>query len=308
MKEIKEAIDDFCTFLVEKKGAAPNTISAYKNDLGSLTDFILRRRSVTDKLRSIDHSTIQRFISYLKRRGYKEASIARKMASIRSFFAYLMAEGKIRVNSSEGLATPRIGKALPRAITPNEVNALLEQPDRRSTLKAKRDRAMLELLYATGMRVTELVSFDIANLTLNTQLPYVRVVGENNRERIIPIYDKALKTLTNYLDEVRPLLIRNDNEMALFPNGRGGRITRQGFWLILKGYARSAGFDEMVTPKTLRHSFATHLLTSGVPLRTVQELLGHANISTTQIYSLLISSGSIQEYYRRAHPRAGMQN
>lgn len=201
------------------------------------------------------------------------------------------------------LPPPRVGKTLPKAITPNEIDELLEQPARRSTPEARRDRAMLELLYATGVRVTELVSLDMSNLNLDPRSPYVRCVGKGAKERSIPIHDHALEALVNYLEEGRPLLVRERNEPALFVNRRGERLTRQGFWLILKGYARSANLSKEITPHTLRHSFATHMLRGGMPLRNVQEMLGHANISTTQVYTHL-TSDHLREVYERAHPRA----
>ncbi|MCI0818259.1 MAG: tyrosine-type recombinase/integrase, partial [Chloroflexi bacterium] len=177
------------------------------------------------------------------------------------------------------------------------------QPARRATPEAKRDRAMLELLYATGMRVTELVSLDVSSVTADENNPFVRCMGKGAKERTIPIHDQAFEALTDYLDEGRPVLIRGKVEPALFLNRRGDRLTRQGFWLILKGYARAANLGEDVTPHTLRHSFATHMLRGGMPLRNVQEMLGHANISTTQVYTHLTSE-HVREVYEKAHPRS----
>jgi integrase/recombinase XerD len=162
---------------------------------------------------------------------------------------------------------------------------------------------MLELLYATGMRVTELVSLDLANLSLDPENAYVRCFGKGAKERIIPIHEQAAEAVQEYQDEARPMLVRNKNEKAMFVNRRGERLTRQGFWLILKGYARAANLREDVTPHTLRHSFATHMLRGGMPLRHVQEMLGHANISTTQVYTHLTSE-HVREVYEKAHPRA----
>ena len=299
---MRKALEDFLTFLAVEKGASANTVAAYRNDLQQLADFI-GARPESDGWRSVDRPLIQDFILDMKERGYSETSVARKVAALRSFYGFLSAEGLVNANPTEGLTSPRIGKTLPKAISPNEVDELLEQPARRSTPEAKRDRAMLELLYATGMRVTELVSLDLANLNLDPRAPYVRCMGKGAKERTIPIHDQAVEALVDYLQEGRPLVVRNKDEQALFVNRRGDRLTRQGFWLILKGYAKAANLSSAITPHTLRHSFATHMLRGGMPLRNVQEMLGHANISTTQVYTHLTSE-HVREVYERAHPRA----
>jgi len=299
---MRKSLDEFLVFLAVEKGSSANTIAAYKNDLQQLAEFI-GSRAGSDGWRSLGRSDVQDFILDLKERGYTETSVARKVAALRSFFAFLTAEGAITANPTDGLSSPRVGKTLPKAISPNEVDELLEQPARRSTPEAKRDRAMLELLYATGMRVTELVSLDVSNLNLDPRAPYVRCLGKGAKERSIPIHDHALEALTNYLEDGRPMVVQQRNEPALFVNRRGERLTRQGFWLILKGYARSANLGNGITPHTLRHSFATHMLRGGMPLRNVQEMLGHANISTTQVYTHL-TSDHVREVYERAHPRA----
>ena len=299
---MRKSLGEFLVFLAVEKGASANTIAAYKNDLQQLADFIGSRGS-SDGWPGLSRSDIQDFILDLKERGYTETSVARKVAAVRSFFAFLAAEGSITANPTEGLSSPRVGKTLPKAISPNEVDELLEQPARRSTPEAKRDRAMLELLYATGMRVTELVSLDMENLNLDPRSPFVRCIGKGAKERSIPIHDHALEAVNGYLEDGRPMMVRNHEEPALFVNRRGERLTRQGFWLILKGYAKSANLGDGVTPHTLRHSFATHMLRGGMPLRNVQEMLGHANISTTQVYTHL-TSDHVREVYERAHPRA----
>jgi len=293
-------VDDFLVFLSVEKGASTNTIAAYRNDLQQLADYIRERDR--SGWQQVDRSLVQDFILSLKQRGYTETTVARKVAAVRSFFTFLAAEGILSTNPTDGLTSPRIGKSLPKAISPNEVDELLEQPARRNTPEAKRDRAMLELLYATGIRVTELVSLDVNNVHLGPQ-PFVRCLGKGAKERSIPMHEQALETLRFYLDEARPSLVRNKNESALFVNRRGERLTRQGFWLILKGYTKTANLSRDITPHTLRHSFATHMLHGGMPLRNVQEMLGHANISTTQIYTHLTSDHMRQEY-ERAHPRA----
>lgn len=299
---MEDRLRDFLNFLSAEKGASANTVAAYRNDLQQLADY-LRARGDGKHLNKVDRTLIQDFILDLKQRKYAETTVARKVAAMRSFFSFLTAEGVITGNPTEGLSSPRVSKMLPKAITPNEVDELLEQPGKRGTPEARRDRAMLELLYATGMRVTELVSLDINNVNLDSEHPTVRCLGKGAKERIIPFHDQAVEALQEYLDEARPHMVRNKNESALFVNRRGERLTRQGFWLILKGYAKAANLKNDVTPHTLRHSFATHMLRGGMPLRHVQEMLGHANIATTQVYTHL-TTDHMREVYEKAHPRA----
>ncbi|MBI1886025.1 MAG: site-specific tyrosine recombinase XerD [Chloroflexi bacterium] len=298
---LAKVIAQFLEFLSVEKGASGNTVAAYRNDLRQLADYIsgIGGGASWDV---VNRSSVQDFILDLKQRGYTETSVARKVAAVRSFFAFLAAEGMTPANPTDGLSSPRVGKTLPKAISPNEVDELLEQPARRGTPEAKRDRAMLELLYGTGMRVTELVSLDLTHIHLGPQ-PFVRCMGKGAKDRSIPFHEQAVEAVRMYLEEARPLLVRAKNEQALFVNRRGERLTRQGFWLILKGYAKSAGLGDDITPHTLRHSFATHMLRGGMPLRNVQEMLGHANISTTQVYTHL-TSDHMREVYERAHPRA----
>jgi len=295
-------LSSFLNFLSAEKGASSNTIAAYRNDLEQLAEY-LKASGDGRGWETVDRMLIQDFIVNLKERKYAETTVARKVAAIRSFFGFLTAEGILADNPTEGLASPRVGKMLPKAITPNEVDELLEQPCKRATPEAKRDRAMLELLYATGMRVTELVSLDLGSVSVEGKNPFVRCTGKGAKERIIPIHEQATEAIVDYLTEARPLVVRNKNEKALFVNRRGERLTRQGFWLILKGYAKAANLRDDVTPHTLRHSFATHMLRGGMPLRHVQEMLGHANISTTQVYTHLATE-HVREVYEKAHPRA----
>jgi integrase/recombinase XerD len=295
-------LSTFLDFLSAEKGASSNTIAAYRNDLEQLAEY-LKTSDNGKGWEKVDRVVIQDFILNLKQRKYAETTVARKVAAIRSFFGFLAVEGILADNPTEGLASPRVGKMLPKAITPNEVDELLEQPCKRATPEARRDRAMLELLYATGMRVTELVSLDLANVSVDGKNPFVRCTGKGAKERVIPIHEQATEALAEYVNEARPLMVRNKNEKALFVNRRGERLTRQGFWLILKGYAKAANLRDDVTPHTLRHSFATHMLRGGMPLRHVQEMLGHANISTTQVYTHLATE-HVREVYEKAHPRA----
>ena len=238
----------------------------------------------------------------LRERSYAPATMARKVAAVKSFFNFMVAESRLEKSPAEGIAGPKVGKSLPKAISVDEVERLLELPDKRSTPEGKRDKAMLELLYATGMRVTELVSLNVRDV--NLRAGFVRCFGKGSKERIVPIHSKAIRAVKGYLDDVRARLLGTTGETALFLNRRGQRLTRQGFWLILKGYAKKAGIESEITPHVLRHSIATHLLHSGkMNLRELQELLGHANISTTQVYTHLTTE-RMRRVYDSAHPRA----
>jgi len=296
-------IGHFLNFMSVEKGASGNTVAAYKNDLQQF-DSYLTGINTNGKLREwekLERDAIVDYLLTLRRRNYAEATVARKVAAIKSFFQYLQAEGTIRRNPAESLESPRVGRSLPKPLSVTEVDELLEQPLKRKTPEAKRDRAMLELLYATGLRVTELVSLEIDDVNMSG--PYVRCMGKGSKERTIPIHEQAAGAVADYLNEGRAALVKNRKESALFVNRRGERLTRQGFWLILKQYAKQANIATPVTPHTLRHSFATHMLRGGMNLRHVQELLGHANISTTQVYTQ-IANEHVRQVYEKAHPRA----
>ena len=297
-----DSVGQFLSFLAVEKGASSNTIAAYKNDIQQFSGFTSGRRNGKGWA-AVDRSAILEYVLDLQRKKYADATVARKVAAVKSFFGFLTAEGLIPGDPTETLSSPRVGKPLPKPISPEQVDELLEQPLRRNTPEAKRDKAMLELLYATGMRVSELVSLDVESIVLTPDRAYVRCLGKGSKERTIPIHEHGAEAVQAYLGEARPLLVRKGDERALFVNRRGERLTRLGFWLILKSYAKSANLEAHVTPHTLRHSFATHMLKGGAPLRNVQELLGHANISTTQVYTQ-ITTDHVREVYERAHPRA----
>ena len=298
-------IGHFLNFLSVEKGASSNTIAAYKNDLEQLRTYVLGLSINGDHpfWSQVDRGALLDFILELRRRRYADATVARKVAAVKSFFSFLQAEGILRKNPAESLNSPRVGKSLPKPLSVREIDELLEQTARRTSPEARRDRAMLETLYATGMRVTEMVSLDMKDLHLTRPAAYARCTGKGSKERTLPLHEQALQALEGYLEDGRPHLVRDRRETALFVNRRGDRLTRQGFWLILKGYAKQAGITTPVTPHTLRHSFATHMLTGGAPLRNVQELLGHANMSTTQVYTK-IATGYVRQVYESAHPRA----
>jgi len=302
---MEDEIGHFLNFLSVEKGASSNTIAAYKNDLEQLRTYVLGLSLNGDHpfWSQVDRGALLDFILELRRRRYADATVARKVAAVKSFFSFLQAEGILRKNPAESLNSPRVGKSLPKPLSVREIDELLEQPARRSSPEARRDRAMLETLYATGMRVTELVSLDMKDLHLSRPGAYLRCTGKGSKERTLPLHEQALQALESYLEDGRPHVVRDRRETALFVNRRGDRLTRQGFWLILKGYAKQAGITTPVTPHTLRHSFATHMLTGGAPLRNVQELLGHANMSTTQVYTK-IATNYVRQVYESAHPRA----
>ncbi len=301
-----EGIAGFMSSLSMEKGFSPNTLDAYKNDLNQFVAYLNKKAASEDKHQlnwgNIDRSLLLDYMVSLKERSYAPATMARKVAAIKSFFNFLVSEGTLKNNPTEGITGPKVGKALPKAISVEDVEKLLEQPEKSSSPEAKRDKAMLELLYATGMRVTEMVSLNTRDV--NLKAGFVRCFGKGSKERIIPIHSKAIKAVKSYVDESRPRLLGATGETALFLNRRGQRLTRQGFWLILKGYAEKAQIEADITPHVLRHSIATHLLHSGkMNLRELQELLGHANISTTQIYTHLTTE-HLRKVYESSHPRA----
>ncbi|MEA2122483.1 site-specific tyrosine recombinase XerD [Dehalococcoides mccartyi] len=301
---MRDDIQSFLNYLMVEKGFSENTTEAYENDLRQMMTFADKEAAKSGKIPGWENFTRQTMLAYmldLKERNYAITTVVRKMAAAKSFFNFMVAEGKLKENPTENISTPKVGKPLPDAISISQVRALLNQPVKSGSSEAKRDKAMLELLYASGMRVTELVNLNVLDVDLKEG--FVRCFGKWRKERMIPIYPQAAQSIQEYLTEIRPNLVRAETEKALFLNRRGDRLTRQGLWQILKGYAREAGLDDVVTPHTLRHSFATHMLSGGADLRSVQELLGHANISTTQIYTHLTSE-HIKRSYEKAHPRA----
>jgi integrase/recombinase XerD len=283
---MQEKIDDFLTFLETEKGYADNTIAAYRNDLTQFS------RNMEERLADPSQATwvevgkdaIVGYILNLKEREYTSSTVARKVAAIKSFFHYLVAEGVIKADPTATLDSPKVKKRLPKAISRDDINRLLAAPAKGTSAKSQRDHALLELLYASGMRVTELVSLDIDDVNPVSGSVRVRGKKSSNKERVIPIGDNALEALQVYLDKGRLQLMRGPEEHALFLNHRGQRLTRQGLWLIIKHYVDEVGIAEDVTPHTLRHSFAAHKLSQGKSLQDIQKLLGHANISTTQVY------------------------
>jgi integrase/recombinase XerD len=301
---VKEAIDRFINYLRAEKGFSDNTVLAYKNDLSQLASFVEAENIKQGKEPSWANLNRQGMLSYLlnlQEKRYAETTRARKVAAARSFFKFMVSEKAIKEDPTRNMESLNVGRSLPKPISVDQTMLLLEQPAKKSTPEGKRDSAMLELLYASGMRVSELVSLDVEHV--NTTDNEVRCIGKGRKERLIPIAPRAATKVEEYIKKARPRLVRRDTEKALFLNRRGDRLTRQGFWQILKEYAKEAGLEAQVTPHTLRHSFATHMLNRGGDLRTVQELLGHANISTTQVYTHLTTE-HVRRTYEQSHPRA----
>jgi len=298
-------IQEFLDHLVAEKGSSENTVAAYRNDLQQFHAFLIQ----PDQLGSeADWSAVTRdelitYILYLKERQYASATVARKVAALKSFFHFLLRTGAISEDPSEDLDSPKVKKQLPQTLSAEEVDRLLALPSESGrTPKALRDTALLEMLYATGMRVSEIAHLTVDDVDLEGGT--VRCVGKGNKERMMPLYPKAVEAVRDYLENGRSAMLGdNTEERTLFLNPRGEQLTRQGLWLIIKGYARDLDLDDRVTPHTLRHSFATHMLNGGAGLREVQRLLGHANISTTQIYTH-VSRDRLRQVYDEAHPRA----
>ena len=303
--KVRERVDNFLEHLSVEKGYSLNTLSAYKIDLTQFLDYLMalaeERRWVWA---GVEKPDIISYIRHLKEgRQYASSTVARKVAAIKSFFHFLWREGHISDDPTAALDSPRVEKRLPRVISFEEVKSLLAQPSKEGGVKGSRDRALLQLLYATGMRASEVVSLNLDDLNLASAS--VRCWGKGSKERIIPIHAQAVATLRDYVERGRREFLKPENagERALFLNQRGKRLTRQGLWLIVKGYVKEAGLSEGVTPHTLRHSFATHMLDGDADLINVQQLLGHASVSTTQIYTH-VSSERLREVYDKSHPRA----
>jgi len=296
-------VKQFLEFLTAEKGFSRNTRAAYQNDLSQLYDHL--DSGVTSGPKAWGAVTRQHLADYavgLRDRDYAPTTVARKIAAVKSFFGFLSDEGHIKDDPTEELASPKVGRPLPKYLSFDDVKLLLAQPERKGNgPENKRDKALLQMAFATGMRVTELVSLNVGDVNLESNT--ARCIGKGSKERLIPVHAAASGAVAEYVNHGRPSLVRRVTEKALFLNRRGDRLTRQGFWLILKNYARTAGIPSEITPHILRHSFATHLLRGGAPLRNVQELLGHANISTTQVYTHLTSEHVRQEYLK-AHPRS----
>jgi integrase/recombinase XerD len=285
-------VQQFLDYIVEDKGYSSNTLAAYRNDLSQFLEFV---KPKVGSWGEVNHKLLMSYIMSMKSdQEYASSTVARKVAAIKSFFHHLVDIGLLEDDPTATLDSPKIRKRLPKAISAEELEALLAEPAEQETPKALRDRALLEVLYGTGLRVTELVSLDVDDVNLASGT--LRVVRPRDKgERIVPIHERAVEPVRDYLERGRMQLLGDTREKALFLNHRGRRLTRQGLWLIVKHYVREVGISEDVTPHTLRHTFAAHLVGQKADLEYVQELLGHANISTTQVYTQVSAEGASEE-------------
>ena len=293
----KECLDKFNAYLVDVKKASSNTLSSYLRDIRQLGEYL---ESHTDCVfDNADEDALNGYISQLRSSGKSVATVSRAIASIKCFYTFLLNQEIIEHNPSAVLVPDKTKQKLPQILTSKEVEKLLEQPECVDA-KGYRDRAMLELLYATGIRVSELISLNVHDVSLAAGI--ITCHGRE-RDRVIPLYNAAIKALTEYIEFIRPQMIADPNETALFVNVSGERMSRQGFWKLIKSYQVKAGIEKTITPHTLRHSFAAHLLENGADIHAIQEMLGHADISSTQVYSQLVKK-QLKDVYNKAHPRA----
>ncbi|WP_270179131.1 site-specific tyrosine recombinase XerD [Alkalihalobacillus sp. CinArs1] len=296
---MEDQVQDFLHYLIVERSLSKNTLDAYRRDLAQYIKHLTEQESLTS-LQDVRRVHIVNYLYELKDNGRASTTIARNIASIRSFHQFLLREKETDQDPSVHIETPKAERKLPKILSTSEVEQLLEAPDH-STPFGKRDRAMLEVLYATGLRVSELVDLNLEDIHLT--MGFIRTIGKGNKERIVPLGKMARDALQLYLDEGRSALLKRKKSDALFLNHHGERLSRQGFWKILKKLALHSNIVKPLTPHTLRHSFATHLLENGADLRAVQELLGHADISTTQIYTH-VTKARLKDIYSTYHPRA----
>ncbi len=293
-----DLLDSFLSYLVVEKGLSENTLESYGRDLKKFLLFI-KSRGITSA-REIKYGDILDFMIHSREEGLNATTIVRSMVSVKQFFKYLLSEKVLSEDPTAHIKTPKMKKAIPGVISLDDVESILGAPDE-STPEGLRDAAMLEILYATGIRVSELIGLKLNDV--NFELGFVVVYGKGSKERVVPIGDKAREKLLSYLRDSRPALLKGREAKALFVTRRGAGMTRQGFWKIIKAQALKAGVTKKISPHTLRHSFATHLLERGADLRTIQVMLGHSDISTTQIYTH-VESERLKEIHKKYHPRS----
>lgn len=292
-----EVIEIFEKYLVNDKKASANTLSSYMRDIRKYCDYLEIHTEET--IVSASEDDVHEYIDYLRASGKSIATVSRNIASLKCLYTHLCIKQIVKVNPAMKLVPDKGAQKLPQILTSKEVELLLDQPQCIDA-KGYRDKAMLELLYATGIRVTELIDLNIGDVNLNAGVVHCQ---SRNRERFIPLYPAAVKAVSEYITLVRPQMIATPDEQSLFVNVSGERMSRQGFWKIIKFYQKKAGIEKDITPHTLRHSFAAHLLENGADIHAIQEMLGHADISSTQVYSHLIKK-QLKDVYNKAHPRA----
>ena len=293
---MEKQINQFLKFIETEKKLSSNTLQSYRRDLKQFQDYLNENKI---RYTHVHEETIKNYIGELNEEGKKPSTISRCIASIRSFYQFLVRKQKVKVDPTENIQSPKIEKRVPSVLTSKEVELLLEQPSTED-LKGRRDKAMLEFAYATGMRVTEIISLNIEDVHLDEG--YI-ICKNGSKQRNIPLGKMAQKALKEYVENARDILIKNDREHALFVNINGRRLTRQGFWKIIKYYKEQAHIEKDITPHVLRHSFATHLLQNGADLKSIQAMLGHSDISSTQVYMQFQDDG-LKDIYKKAHPRA----
>lgn len=290
-------VKEYTSFMTDIRHKSLNTVESYKRDVTQYISY-LDGTGVTD-ISSTTKTTVLSYLLYLQKEGRASSTVSRTLASLRSYYLFMMQNGVVKSNPTSNLEAPHVEKKIPKILSGEEVELLLEQP-KNCDNKGIRDKAMLELLYATGIRVSELINLDVSDV--NVPMSFVRCKG-GKKERIIPMGHQAKDALGNYINNVRKYMVKDENETALFVNCSGARLSRQGFWKIIKYYQHIAGIETDITPHTLRHSFAAHLLENGADLHSIQEMMGHADISSTQVYSRMMNS-KIKDVYAKAHPRA----
>ena len=293
---MEKQIKTFLEFLQNEKKMSTNTLQSYERDVLQFSKYLDEKKMNYSKVKTED---IKEYLKHLQEMGKKTSSISRSLASIRSFYQYELRNKKIKINPTENVQAPKVEKHAPSILSSQEIELLLDQP-KDVDLKGTRDKAMLEFAYATGMRVTEIISLNIEDVDLEN----ANVVCKSAvKQRTIPLGTLSLKALKEYIEEARPILVRDEDEKALFVNINGGRLTRQGFWKIIKYYKEQAHITKDITPHVLRHSFATHLLQNGADLKSIQTMLGHSDILSTQVY-MQFQDESLKNIYKKAHPRA----
>ncbi len=295
---MQDHLQDYLNYLSDERGLAKNTLESYGRDLQQFLTYLKEKKNLD--IKETTQATVIGYLLQLQSKGKATATLSRSLAAIKSYYQFLVRESIIERNPTINLDAPKQEKRLPKVLSVEDVEQLLDQPDLKHPIGI-RDRAMLEVLYATGLRVSELISLKL--IDVNLEMGYIKCFGKGSKERIVPLGSISLKYLKMYIDHARKFLASTPFETVLFLNHHGKGLTRQGFWKIIKRYAENLNIQIEITPHTLRHSFATHLLENGADLRSVQEMLGHADISTTQIYTHL-TKDRIREVYDQAHPRA----